>query len=154
MVTSSRRLNFSALFVLLSRSLALLLFLLIAGAVQHAQAAVTLVQHTSRDFGSTNTGSLAFVSPNTAANWIAVVIRGGSSSSQVFTVTDSNGNPVKILKVGDSANSTIIMALLGTGPFAPGNPNGWVQMPAFQSTMFSTTQVSALAAWIDLGCHE
>jgi hypothetical protein len=76
------------------------------------------------------------------------------TTGNVPNVTDSNGNPVKILKVGDSANSTIIMALLGTGPFASGNPNGWVQMPAFQSTMFSATQVSALAAWIDLGCPE
>src|SRR6266404_5869264 len=55
-------------------------------------SAIALVQHTSRDAGTTTTSTLAFVSPNTAGNWIAVAIRAGSSSAQVFTVTDSNAN--------------------------------------------------------------
>src|SRR5260370_11508440 len=55
-------------------------------------SAIALVQHTSRDAGTTNTSTLAFVSPNTAGNWIAVAIRAGSSSSQVFAVSDSNAN--------------------------------------------------------------
>src|SRR6266404_4520728 len=55
-------------------------------------SSIGLVQHTSRDAGTTNTSTLAFVSPNTAGNWIAVAIRAGSSSSQVFAVSDSNAN--------------------------------------------------------------
>ena len=51
-----------------------------------------LVQHTGTDAGTTTTSSLAFVSPNTAGNLIAVCVRGGNSSSQVFTITDSNSN--------------------------------------------------------------
>src|SRR5207245_2941425 len=42
--------------------------------------------------GTTTSASLAFASGNTAGNWIAVCIRAGFSSSQVFQVTDSNGN--------------------------------------------------------------
>ena len=58
----------------------------------HAQSAIGLVQHADKDGGTTTTTSLAFASPNTAGNWIAVCARGGFSSSQVFTVSDSNGN--------------------------------------------------------------
>ena len=52
---------------------------------------ISLVQHRSIDAGPF-TGSLAFVSPNTAGNWIAIVVRGGNSNNQAFTVSDSNGN--------------------------------------------------------------
>src|SRR6202521_6336268 len=54
-------------------------------------APLALVQHTSKDAGATTSATLAFNSNNTAGNWIAVSIRGGLSSSQVFTVRDSNG---------------------------------------------------------------
>src|SRR5260370_1034296 len=57
-----------------------------------ALASIALVQHTSRDAGVTTSSSLAFVNPNTAGNWIAVLIRAGSSSSQVFSIHGSNSN--------------------------------------------------------------
>ena len=58
----------------------------------YAQSAVTLVQHTAKHAGTTTESSLAFTNPNTAGNWIAVCVRAGYSSSQVFTVKDSVGN--------------------------------------------------------------
>ncbi len=42
--------------------------------------------------GTTTSSSLAFGSSNTAGNWIAVCVRAGGSSTQVFTVRDSNNN--------------------------------------------------------------
>jgi hypothetical protein len=84
-----------ALHVPVARFVALLLLVLLGGAFGQAQAAITLVQHTGKDAGTTTTSTLAFASPNTAGNWIAVSIRGGLSNSQVFTVTDSNGNSYK-----------------------------------------------------------
>src|SRR5712692_6364997 len=92
MLISLRRHNYSALYFLVGRSIALLLFLVLWGALGQAQAGITLVQHTSKDAGTTTTSSLAFVSPNTAGNWIAVSVRGGLSSSQIFTIADTNGN--------------------------------------------------------------
>ena len=69
-----------------------LLFLLLwTGNAAHAQG-IALVQHAGKDGGTTTTTSLAFVSPNTAGNWIAVCVRGGFSSSQAFAISDSNGN--------------------------------------------------------------
>src|SRR5947209_19386349 len=53
---------------------------------------IKLVQHGSIYPGTTTSASLAFASGNTAGNWIAVCIRAGFSSSQVFQVTDSTGN--------------------------------------------------------------
>src|SRR5882762_7320437 len=91
MVNCLRPRKFSALYVLVGPSLALL-FLLLMGPLGRAQAAITLVQHTSKDAGTTTTSSLSFTSVNTAGNLIAVCVRGGLSSSQVFTVVDSNGN--------------------------------------------------------------
>jgi hypothetical protein len=65
---------------------------------------IALVQHTSRDFGSTTTGSLAFVSANAAGNWIAVCVRAGNSNAQAFTVSDSNGNSYRsALQLGNGA---------------------------------------------------
>jgi hypothetical protein len=54
-------------------------------------APIALVQHASKDAGVTSSSSLAFVSNNTAGNWIAVVIRAGKSG-QVLTVGDTRGN--------------------------------------------------------------
>src|SRR5215467_332047 len=94
MSISLSRLNSSA--IRISRLLVLLPVLLLAGAFSQAQAAgITLVQHTSKDAGTTTTSTLAFASANTAGNFVAVAIRGGLSSSQVFTVTDSSGNTYK-----------------------------------------------------------
>src|SRR5229473_7929751 len=94
MVNCLRPRKFSALYVLVGPSLALL-FLLLMGPLARAQAAITLVQHTSKDAGTTTTSSLSFTSANTAGNLIAVCVRGGLSSSQVFTIVDSNGNTYK-----------------------------------------------------------
>lgn len=57
-----------------------------------AQANVTLVQHRSIDAGITTSASLDFASSNGLGDWIGICVRGGNSSSQVFTVSDSNGN--------------------------------------------------------------
>jgi len=92
MLLSLRRHKPSSFCVRACRSIAVLFFLLLAGALGRAQAGVALVQHTSKDAGVTTSTSLAFVSANTAGNWIAVCIRAGTSSSQGFTVTDSNSN--------------------------------------------------------------
>jgi len=54
-------------------------------------AAIALVQHASKDAGTTTSATLAFNANNTAGNWIGVCIRAGQSG-QIFTVTDSNGN--------------------------------------------------------------
>ncbi len=96
MVISLGRLNSSAFRVRIARLFALLLLLLLGGGFGKAQAAgITLVQHVGKDAGTTTTSTLAFTSANTAGNFIAVAVRGGLSSSQVFTVTDSNGNTYK-----------------------------------------------------------
>src|ERR1041385_8089614 len=95
MSISLRRLNSSAVRVRVARFFALLLLLLLSGEVGQAQAAITLVQHIGKDAGTTTTSTLAFAGQNTSGNFIAVAIRGGLSSSQVFTVTDSNGNTYK-----------------------------------------------------------
>ena len=55
------------------------------------EASPTLVQHASKDAGTTQSASLAFPLNNTAGNWIGVVIRAGHSG-QVFTVFDARGN--------------------------------------------------------------
>jgi hypothetical protein len=75
-----------------SLAVTLLIFVVLAAALGHAQGSIVLVQHTSQDAGITTSSTLAFSGNNTAGNWIAVVIRAGNSSSEVFTVTDSNKN--------------------------------------------------------------
>ena len=52
---------------------------------------ITLIQHTSKDAGTTSSSTLTFASNNTASNWIAVSIRAGAAN-ETFTVTDTNGN--------------------------------------------------------------
>src|SRR4029077_15979848 len=52
---------------------------------------IALVQHSSRDAGTTTSSSLAFPADTTAGNWIGVVIRAGKTG-QTFTVTDTRGN--------------------------------------------------------------
>src|SRR5437763_748581 len=91
----SLRRNSSVIRNCISRFLVLVLLLLLAGGFGKAQAAISLVQHTNKDAGTTTTSTLAFPGANTGGNFIAVAIRGGLSSSQVFTVTDSNGNTYK-----------------------------------------------------------
>src|SRR5262245_17584834 len=52
---------------------------------------IALVQHASKDAGTTTSSSLAFPRNNTAGNWIAVVVRAGRSG-QVITVGDTSQN--------------------------------------------------------------
>jgi IPT/TIG domain len=76
------------------RKLKVLLFLGAAAGTllgSSALAAPVLVQHASKDAGTTASSSLAFPLNNTAGNWIAVVVRAGHSG-QTFTVSDSLGN--------------------------------------------------------------
>jgi Protein of unknown function (DUF4038)/Putative collagen-binding domain of a collagenase/IPT/TIG domain len=74
-----------------------------------ATAAITLAQHRGVDAGTSTSGSLAFNSSNTAGNWIAVSIRGGLSSSQIFTVRDSIGNTYKrAVQVGFTASAVTL----------------------------------------------
>src|SRR5215469_8423542 len=87
--------NYSGLRNLFGRYAAAVLLVFVGSAMAYGQSGVKLVQHRSMDAGTATTGSLAFASANTAGNWIGVAIRGGASSSQVFTVVDSNGNTYK-----------------------------------------------------------
>ena len=89
-----------------------LLLLLLAGAFTRAQAAgIALVQHIGKDAGTTTTSTLAFPSANTAGNFIAIVIRGGLSNSQVFTVKDSNANIYKQANQIGSSGSAVTSAI-------------------------------------------
>jgi len=60
--------------------------------VTTTSANIALVQHRNIDGATSTSVALAFANNTTAGNFIAVGIRGGLSSSQVFTVSDSNGN--------------------------------------------------------------
>ncbi|HYY73009.1 MAG TPA: IPT/TIG domain-containing protein [Candidatus Bathyarchaeia archaeon] len=112
MSISLRRLNSTAIRTCLKCLFLALPFLLLAGAFEQAQAAgITLAQHIGKDAGTTTTSTLAFTSPNTAGNFIAVAIRGGLSSSQVFTVTDSNGNTYKQAAQIGYAGSAVTTAI-------------------------------------------
>ena len=65
--------------------------------------AITLVQHASLD-SSGISATLAFNSNNSAGNWIGVAIRAGALN-EVFTVTDSNGNPYhKAIQFNETGN--------------------------------------------------
>jgi len=59
--------------------------------VTTSTAGIVLVQHRSKDAGTTASSTLAFNSNNTAGNWIAVVVRAGRAG-QVLTVSDTRGN--------------------------------------------------------------
>jgi len=112
MSISLRRRNSSAIGVRLTRLFVLLPLLLLTGAFMQAQAAgITLVQHVGKDAGTTTTSTLSFASSNTAGNFIAVVIRGGLSNSQVFTITDSNGNTYKQAAQIGSSGSAVTSAI-------------------------------------------
>jgi uncharacterized repeat protein (TIGR01451 family) len=78
---------------LTAQRLALLLVLLATGSGLRvtAQAPITLVQHASKDAGTTASSTLAFPAAPTTGNWLAVVVRAGLPN-EAFTVTDSRGN--------------------------------------------------------------
>jgi hypothetical protein len=74
-------------------------------------------------------------------------------TGNVPNVDDPNtGLPMPILVNGNSAQSNLIIALLGIGPmFGDNGPIG--QMPA-GGTAFTLDQIKSIAAWIDNGCPQ
>jgi chitodextrinase len=71
-------------------------------------AAITLVQHTSIDAGSTPSSSLAFTENTGTGNWIAVVVRAGNTG-QAFTVTDSQGNTYRqAVQLNETTDGTTV----------------------------------------------
>jgi 5-hydroxyisourate hydrolase-like protein (transthyretin family) len=139
MSLSSYRFFHKTIPALLKRSRILGLFLLAAAlAPTHGLAAgISLVQHTSKDAGTTTTSSLAFVNPNTTGNWIAVCIRGGWPG-EVFTVTDSIGNTYR-QAVLSSVNG------LGTmGIFYAENIKGGANTITVSDTTSATWRVAIL----------
>lgn len=61
--------------------------------------------------------------------------------------------PMPILIKGNSAQSSLILALQGSGPiFGPDGPIG--QMPANGPPFFTADQIASIAAWIDNGCPQ
>jgi hypothetical protein len=86
------RIDVHHLFDLVLRSALLVVVMVVAlPLVTSAGAGITLIQHMSKDAGTTNSSTLAFLSNNTAGNWIGVCIRAGAVN-ETFTVTDSRGN--------------------------------------------------------------
>jgi hypothetical protein len=81
-----------------------------------------------------------------------------SKTYQQFITDDVPNFPgYKILVVGNADNSNIIMALKGTGPFAPGGDIG-LQMPQpcppeyNTNTPMQSDVINALTDWINKGC--
>lgn len=66
----------------------------------------------------------------------------------------ATGNPIRILTVGDSASSNLIMALRGQGPLFDPNHGTFGRMPANNQQPFTDSQVNEIAEWIDRGCPE
>jgi hypothetical protein len=62
--------------------------------------------------------------------------------------------PVPILVKGNSAQSNLILSLLGKGPLFDPNTGAIGQMPANGPPMFSPAQIQQLADWIDAGCPQ
>ena len=83
---------FSRLFVLMGNCLLLAAFQLLIGIPAQAQSGtVALVQHASKDAGSTTSSTLTFPASNTAGNWIAVCVRAGALN-EVIAVSDTSRN--------------------------------------------------------------
>ena len=142
----SWRRNSSAIRDCIVRLSAVLLLLLLGGGFWQAQAAgITLVQHVGKDAGTTTTSTLAFASPNTAGNFIAVVIRGGLSSSQVFTVTDSNGNTYKQAAQIGSSGSAVTTAIYYAENVKGGANTITVSMTVSGPLRFATLEYSGVA---------
>jgi IPT/TIG domain/Abnormal spindle-like microcephaly-assoc'd, ASPM-SPD-2-Hydin len=103
--------------------------------------AITLVQHASKDAGTTTSSSLAFPSNNTAGNWIAVAIRAGHSG-QSFTVKDSNGNTyhqaVQFNVTTDAPNGDTL------GVFYAENIGGGANQVTVSDTISSTMRIAIL----------
>ena len=129
-----------------TRLLALWIFLLLAGGFGQAQAAgITLVQHIGKDAGTTTTSTLAFPGANAAGNFIAVVIRGGLSNSQVFTVKDSNANTYKQAKQIGSSGSQVTSAIYYAENIAGGSNTITVTMTVSGPLRIAILEYSGVA---------
>jgi hypothetical protein len=105
---------------------------------------ITLVQHTSKDAGTTTSSTLAFASSNTAGNFIAVVIRAGKAG-QVFTVTDSRGNTYrKPMQFSETVDGTTLGILYAEN--IAGGPNTITVSDSISGTMrFAILEYSGVA---------
>jgi hypothetical protein len=69
-------------------------------------------------------------------------------------VVDPNSQPIKILVVGNSKASNLILALSGAAGTIF-DPNGAIgQMPANGPPFFTVDQIAPIAAWIDAKCPK
>ena len=139
-------LKISALRIHMPRLIVLLVLVLLAGGFGQAQAAgIALVQHKGIDAGTTTTSTLSFASPNTAGNFIAVVIRGGLSNSQIFTVKDSNSNIYKQAKQIGSSGSAVTSAIYYAENIAGGANTITVTMTVSGPLRFAILEYSGVA---------
>jgi len=69
-------------------------------------------------------------------------------------VDPATNQPMKILVIGNSADSNLIMALRGTtgSPFDPAN--GRIPRMPFGGPFWTDDQIAPIAAWIDAGCPQ
>jgi hypothetical protein len=67
---------------------------------------LALVQHASKDAGTSSSTTLAFASSNAGGNWIAVAVRAGSTG-EAFTVSDSRANTYrKAVQLNETVDGT------------------------------------------------
>jgi 5-hydroxyisourate hydrolase-like protein (transthyretin family) len=112
--------------------------------VASAPANIQLVQHAGMDAGTTTSATLAFPAANTAGNWIAVSIRGGLSSSQVFTLKDSLGNTYKqAAQIGFTASS-VTMAIFYAENIKSGANTVTVTMTVSGPLRFAVSEYSGV----------
>jgi hypothetical protein len=71
-------------------------------------------------------------------------------SGNVPGITDN----IRILVVGKSQESNIVLALQGRGPLFDPNIGRFGQMPANGPPFFTAEQIAELADWIDAGCPQ
>jgi len=90
------------------------------GAVAPPSATAALVQHAGKDAGTVASSSLAFPAPNAAGNFIAVVIRAGSHTGHILSVTDTRGNTYQKAIQRETANDTVSLALFYAFNAQPG----------------------------------
>ena len=71
-------------------------------------ASPVLIQHISKDAGTTASSTLAFPSSNSGGNWIGVLIRAGQTG-EIFTVKDSSGNTYrKAVQFNETVNGNTL----------------------------------------------
>jgi hypothetical protein len=75
-------------------------------------------------------------------------------NGNVPNVKDPNtGQPIPILKKGNSAQSNLVLSLQGKGPLFD-EAGAFGQMPANGPPMFTDPQIKQIADWIDAGCPQ